>query len=95
MFADDTTIYCTGRNVEEVIDKLNKASSELYEWCMRNQLTVLTGKTEAMISKANGFIGPLRPIMFGNALIKYVTNCTFLGIVIDNRLKWTKHHERL
>ena len=58
MFADDTTIYCIGKKVEEVTDKLNKASSELYEWFMRNQLTVHTGKTEAMILKANGFIGP-------------------------------------
>ena len=54
--------------------------------CMRNQLTAHTGKTETMISKANGFIGPLRPIMFGNAVINYVTNSTCLGIVIDNRL---------
>ena len=62
---------------------------------MRNQLTVDTGKTEAMILKANGFIGPLRPIMFGNAMIKYVTNSTCLGSVIDNRLTWTKHHEKV
>ena len=91
MFADDTTIYCIGKNVEEVTDKLNKASSKLYECCMRNQLTVHTGKTEAMILKANGFIGPLRPIMFGNAVIKYVTNSTCLG----NRLTWTKQYEKV
>ena len=60
-----------------------------------NQLTVHTGKTEAMILKTNGFIGPLRPIMFGNALIKYVADSTCLGIVIDNRLTWTKHHEKV
>ena len=95
MFAGDTTIYCIGKNVEEVTDKLNKATSELCEWCMRNQLTVRTGKTEAMILKANGFIGPLRPIMFGNAVIKYATNSTCLGIVIDNRLTWTKQHEKV
>ena len=63
----------TGKNIEEVTDKLNKASSELYEWCMHNQLTVHTGKTEAMILKANGFTGPLRPAMFGNAVIKYMS----------------------
>ena len=59
---------------------------------MSNQLTVHTGKTEAMILKANGFIGPLKPIMFGNALTKYITNNARLGIVIDNRhgLKSTK-----
>ena len=54
-----------------------------------------TGKSEVMILKANGFIGPLRPIMFGNALKKYVTNSTSLEIVTDNRLTWTKHHEKV
>ena len=48
-----------------------------------------------MILKANGFIGPLRPIMLGNAVIKYITNSTCLGIVIDNRLTWTKQHEKV
>ena len=36
MFADDTTIYCIGNHVEEVVDKLSKALSELYDWCVRN-----------------------------------------------------------
>ena len=71
------------KRVEEVIEKLSKASSELYEWCMRNQLTIDIGKTEAMILKADGFIEPLRPIIFGNTVIKYVTNSKCLGIVID------------
>ena len=72
MFADDTTIYCIGKNVEEAIDKLNKSSSEIYESPVYAQPTNCTyWKTEAMILKANGFIGPLRPIMFGNAVIKY------------------------
>ena len=62
---------------------------------MCNQLTVHTGKTEAMILKASGFIRPLRTIKFGNAVIKYVTNSTCLGIVIDNRLTWTKQHEKV
>ena len=44
MFADDTTIYCIGNHVEEVVDKLSKDLSELYDWCLRNQLTVHTDK---------------------------------------------------
>ena len=28
-------------------------------------------------------------------MIKYVTNSTCLGIVIDNRLTWTKQHEKV
>ena len=36
MFADDTTMYCIGKNIEDVIDQLNDAARELYEWCRKN-----------------------------------------------------------
>ena len=58
MFADDTTMYCIGKNIEDVIDQLNGAARELYEWCRKNQLTVHTGKTEAMIISHKNFTGP-------------------------------------
>ena len=41
------------------------------EWCKRNQLTIHTGKSEAIIITRQDFIGPLRPVMIGNEIIKY------------------------
>ena len=90
MFADDTTMYCIGKNLEDVTDQLNDAARELYEWCRKNQLTVHTGKTEAMIISHKNFTGPLSPIWFGTSIIKYVTQSTSLGITIDNKLSWDK-----
>ena len=58
------------------------------EWCKRNQLTIHTGKSEAMIITRQDFIGPLRPVMIGNEIIKYVRKATSLGIEIDNHLRW-------
>ena len=62
MFADDTTLYCVGKDVEEVIDMMKEAAKELFKWCKKNQLTVHTGKTEAMIISHRDFTGPLRPV---------------------------------
>ena len=90
MFADDTTMYCIGKNIEDVIDQLNDAARELYEWRRKNQLTVHKGKTEEMIISHKNFTGPLRPIWFGTSIIKYVTQSTSLGITIDNKLSWDK-----
>ena len=45
MFADDTTLCCVGKDIEEVIDMMNQAAKELFSWCKKNQLTVHTGKT--------------------------------------------------
>ena len=45
----------------------------------KNHHTVHTGKTEAMIISNTYFVGPLQPVMFGNNMIKYVTESTCLG----------------
>ena len=62
MFADDTTLYCVGKDIEEVIDKMNEAAKELFNWCKKNQLIVYKGKTETMIISHRDFTGPLRPV---------------------------------
>ena len=67
LFADDTNVYCIGNNVEEVVDMLNKVMAQVYDWCMKNKLTVHPGKSEAMIMMKMPFTGPLRPL-------KYVEN---------------------
>ena len=90
MFADDTTLYCIGKDIEEVIDMMNEAAKELFNWCKKNQLTVHTGKTEAMIISHRDFTGPLRPVWFGTSIISYVTHSTCLGTTIDNKLSWNK-----
>ena len=60
LFADDTTIYCIGDNIESVVDSLNRIASELYQWCIENKLTVNTEKIEATLITAKPFVSPLR-----------------------------------
>ena len=89
LFADDTTIYYIGDNVESVVDSLNRIASELYQWCMENKLTVNSDKTEAMLITAKPFVGPLRKFGFGNDNIKCVNLSCSLGVYIDSQ-KWDK-----
>ena len=51
-------------------------------------MTVHPGKSEAMILRRTPFIGPLRPLMYGGNLIKFVTVANCLGIDIDHKLSW-------
>ena len=88
LFADDTTFYYVGHDIEEVIDMLNNIGGQVSEWCKRKQLTIHTGKSKAMIITRQDFIGPLRPVMTGNEIIKYVRKATSLGIEIDKHLRW-------
>ena len=59
MFADDTTIYYIGKDVEEIIDALNLILNDFKIWCCKNHLTVHTGKTVAMLISSHAFVGPL------------------------------------
>ena len=88
MFADDTTIYYIGKDPEEIVDALNVMLRAFYAWCQRNQLTVHTGKTEAMYISCSPFVGPMRKIKFGEDTIEFKTESKCLGVIIDNRLSW-------
>lgn len=49
MFADDTTIYVIGHNVDIVSLKLNEILSKFWVWCLNNALTPHPGRTEYML----------------------------------------------
>ena len=54
--------------------------------CDRDRLTVHTGKTEVMLICSRAFVGPLRPLMFGNSHLNFTIKSTCLGIIIDYNL---------
>ena len=99
MFADDTTIYYFGKEVEEIIDALNNILNDFRVscciWCCRNHLTVHTGKTVAILLSNHAFVGPLRPLMFGNSYIHLTTKPTYLGVEIGYKLNWKSQVKEL
>ena len=88
MFADDITIYYIGEEVEEIVDALNLILNDFKVWCYKNHLTVHTGKTVAMLISSHAFVGPMRPLMFGDSFIYFNTKSTCLGVEIDYKLNW-------
>ena len=54
-----------------------------FQWCKINQLTVRTGKSEAMIITREDFIGSLRSVMIGSEIIRYVRKATSLGTKVQ------------
>ncbi|PFX28286.1 RNA-directed DNA polymerase from mobile element jockey [Stylophora pistillata] len=95
MYADDTTIYCTGTNFEDVVSKLNSIMDQISLWSVKNKLTIHPSKSEAMIIRKSPFIGPLCPVRYGSAFVNFVTSTTCLGVTIDNKLSWSAHIEKV
>ena len=63
MYADDTTLFVVGDDVEEVIDKLNKALLRIIQWCRTNKLRIQLGKSECMIMTHRNVCGPFKPVI--------------------------------
>ena len=91
MYADDTTLYTTGRTVSEVTSKLNCALNELYEWCLTNLLTPHPQKCEAMTLSRGAMTTPPDSIFMRDNAIKIVKKTKLLGHIIDNKINWSEH----
>ena len=57
MYADDTTVYCIGKTIDEVSAALNQSLKELpvYAWRAKNRLTPHPKKSECMLIYSGSF----------------------------------------
>lgn len=85
------TLYCVGKNFDQVCSQLNNILEQLLLWSTTNKLCIHPVKSEVMILSKSGFIGPAPPICFGNNFINVVNKTTCLGLIIDNRITWALH----
>ena len=93
LYADDTTL-CATLNTQWNHDDILCLNSELQSitsWLKLNKLTVNVTKTEAML-----FHTPQRqvryPVLYIDDIpVEFVNSFNFLGIILDDNLKWNSH----
>ena len=96
MFADDTNIFVEGKNHLELFRKVNQGLEELSRWFRCNKLTLNLKKTEYVyFGGCGGRIVPQGGLVIGNEPIKRVDGVKFLGIWIDEGLKWSGQIEKV
>ena len=79
MHADITTIYCVGKTADLVIDRLNKALRESYNWSLNNRLTPHPRKSEVILFPKGPPMGPIAPLYLGNSVLSLVTKTKLLA----------------
>ena len=67
----------------------------MYSWCELNRLTIHPTKCEAMIISRKQFIGPLQQVLCANLVIDLSKEVKSLGLLIDNKLSWEYHTDKL
>ena len=92
MFADDTNLSCSNKNIETLFQIVNSELKLVTEWFLANKLSLNAKKTKYVIlHKVTMFDSlPLQlPAMtFNNIEIKRENSVIFLGVIIDENLTW-------
>ena len=94
LFADDANFFVEGDSEFELTDKVNKLLDKIYLWCTANKLSLNPDKTCYSIFGDYSHIGNIKLFLDGQQLVK-TERVNYLGLLIDEKLKWTDHIEHL
>ena len=92
MFADNTTLYASHRNVSYLNYILQKDLINLENWFAANSLSLNASKTFAMkFWQDSSMCKEKINLMLNLTMIPIVAHTKFLGVTIDSKLKWSEH----
>ena len=93
LFADDTNLFYSNKDIIELELKVNSELFKLSEWFRANKLSLNVAKTNYIIfgnKRISNDMTQLKICLDGNILER--TLCTkFLGVFLDEKLRWTYH----
>ena len=90
LFADDTTFYKAGPDMNTLISNFNHQLEKLIEWCKFNRIDINFKKTYYMIITRKRIEIP-KHILFNKIEIEVVDNFKLLGVTLDNKLTFSKY----
>ena len=94
MFADNTCLLYTGDNLNDLSNHVNNRLKIIAEWCAANKLSLNPSKCSYMLfTTKNVDRNPL--IELDGSMLEKTTNCRYLGMQIDENLKYNDHIELL
>ena len=91
LFADDTNLFCTVTELKEMIRQVNEEMAKIYAWVNANRLSLSIYKTNFMLFTPKNFSRCTDDITINQIKIQEVKETQFLGVIIDNKLKWSSH----
>lgn len=93
LFADDTLIFCHGKNMEEIIRKIESDLRNIEKWLSKNKLKLNVEKTKCMFIKGNRNRDDTAiQIHINGELIARTSQMKYLGVLIDDRLNFKENN---
>ena len=91
LFADDTNIFCSERNLTDLQLTLNRELGKLFLWFSVNKLSLNLSKTNYILFRNRSADTDLNNICINTINVTRVQSSKFLGIIIDENLNWKPH----
>ena len=92
LFADDTCLFASNKNIEVLIESVNQDLRSVNNWLKANKLSLNIEKSNYIIFNRRKKIPPDIPnIMIDNVSLKKVPDINFLGFQITSNLSWNLH----
>ena len=99
MFADDTNLFHSNKNIDTLFEIVNKELKNINTWFQANKLSLNSKKTKYVLfhKPRKKRIIPLNlPILkINDTEIKREHSLKFLGVIVDENLNWKNHIELL
>ena len=97
LYADDTVLYYSHKDPNIVQSILNAELQNLGVWMNRNQLKLNCQKTVSMLFGTRRMLSKHDnlTLQMKNIAIEKVNSTKYLGVCIDNELKWNIHVEHM
>ena len=94
LFADDTTVYKSHRNLKYLSWCVEDDIKTIVKWFQANKLTLNIDKTVCLLFQKQGHSEEIH-ITVDNITIHNTHETKFLGIWLDEHLSWTTHKQKL
>ena len=92
LFADDTTIYLSSNNISYLYTTMNGELLKLTDWFRANKLSLNISKTNYILfTYQNRQVVTNIDLQLSDISIERTKYTKFLGIYIDEKLKWDEH----
>jgi hypothetical protein len=94
LFADDTTLYKSSKDLNNLISSVKESINDLINWCNYNKVDINWSKTYCMFINKTRNVTP-SVIEIDNRRIEVVSSFRLLGVIIDDKLNFLNNCREL
>ena len=98
MYADDTTISYSSKNIDDLNENMNRDLNCLKQWLQGNKLSLNVMKTQAMVVGSRPNLKKISDkkiespsFAIGDSQVEIVEKTKYLGVQLDQHLVWDEH----